>query len=444
MELNSREIAILVWIAATAIWLLSTPKYRRSLHDLAKHFLKRQIVGVLSALYAYVAVVIWLLYSIRLWDHSQLENTIIWSVTVGVASLFRLNSITDDPHFFRKAVKDNLTLILLIEFVVSFYTFHVAIELVLIPIVVLITAMAALAELKHEHRIVANVLNNVLALAGAGMIIYALWRLGRNLGGFATKDTFRDFYVPPLLSLLLLPFLYLLKLYAVYESVFARLRSIKARNVRTYARWHAVLAFGVDLDFLRRWARSVAIFEPHDREEVRGLIREATELRKRERNPPGVPPAAGWSPYYANKFLTSEGLVPGDYHRTFGGWFASTPYLPIGSGLLPDNLAYYMEGDDVAVKLLKLVLNVNNPKDPRASEQRFLAAARALVRNALGDKNGRALGDQLLSAVDARTCVAGKEITLSRNNWRGGIEGGYSRELYIEQRSEVAGSQGGG
>ena len=57
-------------------------------------------------------------------------------------------------------------------------------------------------------------------------------------------------------------------------------------------------------------------------------------------------------------------------------WGADSSYLEIGSGILPNNIAYYIDGTEKAAKKLKLKMNINLPEE--ATEEQVRQSGRSL------------------------------------------------------------------
>lgn len=436
--LNSREVATLFWVALFAIFVLWRTETRQSALHVVRAFFQRQIITVVVLLFGYLILTVWLLQSVGLWDASQIKVTVLWALFAGGASLFRTasESRSTEPQFFRSWVSDNLKIVAVVEFIATSHTFPFVVEIVLIPILAIITTMVTIAEHKPEQQPVARILNALLATFGAFVVIYTVYMIASDFGGFANARTVKDFYTPPLLSLLVIPFLYGLHAYASYEQAFLRLGfTFKDDKLRVYAKRKAIFSFGLDFETLRRWTRNAAIENPMDREEIRRLIREVKRARKQEANPPIVAPEDGWSPFLACGFLVDEDLKTGDYHRAHDEWYASSPYLEIGDGILPDNIAYYVEGDENTAKRLKLVLNVNNPSNAITSEERFVALAYTLIAGAFDSIDIDDVIDRIFSDENTVTMDNGRSISLSRQDWQGGIKGGYEKRFLIEQIS---------
>ncbi len=410
---------------------------RKAFGGVVRAVLARQILLSLAAMAIYIVIFVTLLAAADIWRWTNLKTTIVWVVTFAIVAMFDINRITEDDTFFRKTIRDAVNATVIVVFIAEFYTFSLPTELVLVPFITVVTVLYMFSQSQPESAMVEKLMGWVLTLVGLSFISYGIYQVSQNFREFATFDTGREFAVPIILSLLFLPFIYILSIYVTYEKVFLQLRfAISDRCVRKYAKTQAVLAFRTDLDFLRRWARSMVFSNPDNKEEVRRSIREIKKIKKREKHPPIVPPSEGWSPYAAMEFLRQEGLVTRDYHCAFDEWIASSPYLSVGTGILTDDIAYYVEGDEFAAKRLKLTLDVNNPNDPQASEQKFFAIARTLLQRAVGEELGSSLSDHISSTDNASAIVQDKNIRVTREDWSGGFQGGYSLNLTIEHRVE--------
>jgi len=434
---SNREIATLLWLAGGLGFCLWNPTIRKSLGGIVRVALQRQIVVSFSLLFGYVVLVVWLLHCIGLWNWDQLKATVYWTVTAATVSMVRIARDDGKRGLLKAWIADNLKIVAVIEFVVTVYSAPLLIEIVLVPALACIGAKMAIAEGKDEYRPVAKFLNGLLTVIGLALTTYTLYRIVSAFGEFATLQTLREFYTPPLLSFSLLPFLLVLLVYVTYENAILRLRvTIPDPALRSYAQWRALLTFRWRLESLKRWARNTAVGRPQDRADVDSSIREVLDAQRHEASPQVVPAEDGWSPYAAIGFLKEKGLVTDDYHRSFEDtWSASTPYLELGDGFMSDNIAYYVEGDAHVAKKLKLVLNVNNSDDPSASEAAFESIARTLLTEALGQEV-EAVADAVFASRKANVkthAAPSRTIELWRDHWSGGTTGGYSKTLTVTQ-----------
>lgn len=432
MDLSNREIATLVWTTTIFVWALSKPNVRKSFGQLIKAFCAHQILIMLANASVYILGCVIALSALGIWQWASLKTSLMWSVTFAFVAMFDIKRITEDSMYFRKTLRDIFSATVIIVFIAEFYSFGLLAEMIFMPVLTILTLLYGMSETQQEWAKVKSLSGWILAGIGLFILAYGIRRIAGDFDAVATWATAREFAIPILLSVMFLPFIYLLSIYTTYETVFSVISlKISDPKLLRYAKWQAIRTFGVNLDYLRRWKRHIMIHRPDGREGIKQSIQHMKTVKAREENQPIVPERDGWSPNAAKDFLRKEGLVTGDYYQSLDEWFASSPYLEIGEGIMPDNIGYYLEGDETAVKCLKLVLNVTNPDDSTASKKRFFAVARLLIAKALGVGEESELDQKLSTDKELRETVAGADVHLSRENWCGGIPGGYSLKLTI-------------
>lgn len=434
MELNNREIAILLWVVVSSSLLAWKSNVCQLAREVVRAFFQRKIILSLSLAAIWIFVCILALLQCGLWQWANFKTTLVWAVTFAFVTMFDVNRISEDDAYFGKSMRDVIGAMAIVAFVADSYSFSLPIELLLFPALVLVSAMQVVAERKPEYAQVEKLCYAILIITGMTYISYGSYQAVMNIGDFASWANFREFFIPILLSLLFLPFIYIFSVYVTYETNLARLNWwMNDKALRRYAKYQAIFCFRLDLDLLRRWVRDITVNQPSNRKGVQNSIVEVKSRKARERCSPKVPQNEGWCPYAAKDFAVSMGLATGDYHPTGDGqWFASSKLLELESDeTCPDNLAYYIEGDERAAKRLKIKLNVNNPSNPTASESRFQDACEVLLHIAIGHLPAN-LRERITTAEVLNEVIGGRHILLKKDDFRGGISGGYSRVLTIE------------
>jgi hypothetical protein len=231
--LNSREWAILIW-AFIAIGYITRPPRWRKLNEPLLGMLRalgsRHLVSAITLMTMYVVTMIYGLARLGLWDFSLLKGSLIWFFSVAVFSLFQVNKFSESPHKLKGLVADSFKLVVVIEYLVGAYTFHIAVELVLLPLIVLLSALVAFAETKPEYEPVHRFLNAVLVIVGAAILGSVMYLLVKDFEQLANRQAASDFVLPVILSALYTPFIAFMAVYSTYQTVLIRLRySITSR-----------------------------------------------------------------------------------------------------------------------------------------------------------------------------------------------------------------------
>lgn len=440
MELSNREWAYLVWVVAFIGYALIKDKKRQlaaGIRNILCAFFEPKIFIVLAFASIWITFCVCMLHYIGAWEISNIKTTLLWAVTFAFVTLFDIGRISEDEIYFRKTVRDTLGAMAAITFIAESYSFSFAIELILIPFLVVITGIHILSEKKPEHASVHKLAGAILAVIGVVYIGYGLYMAGNDFQAFATLNTLRDFLLPIILSLLFLPFLYVVSVIVSYELTFVRLHwALKDSDLRRYAAFWAIINFRFDLKGLRRWKRHIGIFPPENRKDIKNSIAEIKQNQRTERDPPSISPDQGWCPIAATKFLAAFELPAGDYHRIDNDqWWASSLVKELDTAaILPDNIAYYIEGDKTAAKRIIVKLHVNDRQTGAASDFEFRKICSALL-DIIAESIPHAQQEKILQSDTIDVEAAGRRIRLRKEDFLNPSQG-YSRTMTVDHSPE--------
>ncbi len=432
---NNREIAVGIWILIFSGYAASNGSVRTAIPGLLKSFFRLQILASLTLMIGYIVLIVFGLSSAKFWDMSQLKNTIFWGLTVAFVSMFHFSKITEDVHYFINAVKDNFKLVVILEFVIAFHTFPLFVELLVVPVASLLVLMQIFVERGKEYSGLAVLIEKLLIIFGGVLITYAGYMLVTESKSFFQAGTLTDFALPIVLTLLFLPFLYMLALYACYEKAFLRINFLyESHALRRHVKRTALCGFHIRTTLLRRWLRYIQSNRPSSQESIKDSVRQVRLYASREKNPPLVPISKGWSPYLACKFLNSEGLEAKDYHHEAldkTRWYACSSYLEMSDGLFPNNIVYYVEGDEYIAHTLKLVVNFNEIGAVVTTRKRFTDITEKLIETALHVDMPPDIREAINAETSKRLIIAGKTAEVVKELWPNGQ--GYKLIFYLRR-----------
>lgn len=435
MDLSNRELAALIWIVIGLGYIFFKDKDGNlldALKQLFKLFFAPQIIIALLCATLWIIFCVRGLHYINMWEFTNLKTTILWGFAFAFVTLMDVSRIREDSTYFKKTIRDTINATAIITFIAEAYSFSLFAELLFFPFLFSVTAMHVMSEKKKEHASVHKLMSILLVSIGCIYIGYGIYMAANEFEEFATWNNVREFFIPIILSLLFLPYLYLISVLTSYELIWMNLRfDLKDDSLRRYAMFQAIIRFRLDFEGLWRWKRNIGTYRPESREAILKSISEIKAYQKREKNPSDVSPELGWCPITATNLLLSENLKTSDYHRTYSDeWWAGSPYLDINKeSLFSSNIAYYISGDEQAVKRLKLVLNVNNNEDSEMAEGRFLQVCEKLLLLSVVDTTPEFL---LHHNDNVDLVINGKRIRLYKEPYRNTSRGGYSLTLTID------------
>ncbi len=196
---------------------------------------------------AYTAAVVWALYAAGAWTFDLLKDTIFWFVLSGLAVAFSVVLAATDGSIWRRVVVDQLKVVVVLEYIVNTYAFSFPVELVLVPVLTFLAMLDVIARSDVKHAQVVRLTGGLQALFGFGVLAVATAQAIAHLDAVQTADVLRSLLLAPTLSVLFVPFIYLLILVTTYESLLVRLKLglPKDPGVKWYARRRLICHLGL-------------------------------------------------------------------------------------------------------------------------------------------------------------------------------------------------------
>jgi len=254
---NDREKAIATWVLLFFVWIIFRKDTRVAVLNVLKVFFDKKILSIVLGMLLYTLLIVFCLYKLGLWNAFLLKDTIFWVIGTALVLLFNTNKATQDITFFKKTVLNAFKLIVILEFIINFYTFGFWIEMLLIPVLVLIGGMSALSETKEEYKTVKRFINSILTFIGFFLVIYAVGNVIANYQTFANLRNLNTLILPPLLTIFYIPYLYLFALIMAYETLFVRLGIfIKDTHLLDFTKQRIILLCNLNLGKLNLFAQT--------------------------------------------------------------------------------------------------------------------------------------------------------------------------------------------
>src|SRR5690606_18115801 len=152
------------------------------------------------------------------------------------------------------------------------------VELILIPILTIVGVSQVFTQDKPEYKPVEKLFNGFISLFGFVILVYTVYRISQEFGQFANLMTLKSFLLPIVLTILYLPFLYLVALWSLYEVMILRMGiRLKKKNHKSYLKKQMFRTFLLNRKKLREFQREMG-FEPiMDKKDVERTLKNFTE-----------------------------------------------------------------------------------------------------------------------------------------------------------------------
>lgn len=436
--LSNREWAIVFWFVIAVCYLVLSTKMtggRTAFKNVVKAFFKWNILKIVCLLAIYIFLITQLLAKLSLWDVKYLKLTLIWAFSFAFLSIFKIQESKSTDSYFKKVVFDHFKLMAVIEYVVGFYSFSLITEILMTPILVIVSAMYVMTERKDKHKSVHKFMELLLAMYVVVLLILTINSVYADYTTLINSDTFNELLIPFLLTILYLPFLFMLHVYMKYESIFVGVeRFIKDEKVLKYAKTKAIKSFYWRTTLVDNWRKVVNLSSIETKDGVDESINKVLVLNKRKNNSKDVDADLGWSPYKANEFLSEFGLKTGFYNNYCGDdvWHSSSANVDLDEGeLFPSSIAYFIEGNEHAVEKVTLKLYVMQQESFKASVDSFIRVSQKLFKRALNESMPESLVASMKNGNNYHIEIGRYSVALAKQHWPNHAFNGFDMKLSV-------------
>lgn len=256
---STREVAIGIWLVLIFLYVLWKKELRKSFKKVCKNAFTPKLVIPAMLILFIGSLVTTFAARCSFWDDIYYKDVIMWIILVGFPLCY--GGITNkEHHYFHNAIVSNLKITVLYEYVFSTFTYSLFVELLIIPVIVIISSMKFLAEHEERGNRVVKLLNDLLIIIGMAMLFFTVKHALEEFEMGMVNGMLASLIIPLVLSILYVPFAYLFALYATYENAFLTMRFCEPRNrkIRILHRIKALIICNVSLRKTRLLSENAA------------------------------------------------------------------------------------------------------------------------------------------------------------------------------------------
>lgn len=240
--LDSREKSVLSWLLICLCWALFQKDIRISLGNALKVLFRAKILFAFTVMFAYIFFILWLLYNANLWNFALTKDALFWAFGSATVLFMTVNKVSENDAYFKNILKDNLKLIVVLEWLVALHPFHFWVEMIFLPVMLFIFGLSIVTERKKEYSQVKKIMDLILSAIGIFLLCFAILQVANDYSHFVSFDSLRTFLLPIILSFLFIPFLYVFALCITYEALFVRIDTL-LKHDKTLARFAKMKIF---------------------------------------------------------------------------------------------------------------------------------------------------------------------------------------------------------
>ena len=240
---SNREISAAIWIFILLVFLATKKNIRLAIKNVLQSFLNLKILIPIFVFIICISILIYLFLLTPIWTVEILKNSIIWIIFSGLPNAFKIATINNAKQYWNELIIENIKLLVIIEFIISAYTFSLLVEIIVFPFIMFIALLNAYAQSVKELKKLKKATDILFSIVGIAILAYTIYRIVIDFENFASLNTLTNFLLPIILTAYSVPFLYLLRVFTLYEQVFIRLKfgEKRTKKLNTFIKFRLLL-----------------------------------------------------------------------------------------------------------------------------------------------------------------------------------------------------------
>jgi hypothetical protein len=226
---DNRELATFIILAGAVLAVVAYGPTRTALIPVLQA-LKWKLLFTLGLFGVWVGAGVWFAASIGLWSTKVWAATVLWFVLVGARLFFNMNKVGQEDNYIRRQVLEAVGIGALFEFFLNVQPFALWIEVPLLLFIAAVATLDAYAWSKEEFRPAGVLTRTLLALTTLVIVISTIVRLVSQWDRLDPEELVQDLLLPVWMTLVTVPFIFLLALISEYEAQFIRLSIFNGRK----------------------------------------------------------------------------------------------------------------------------------------------------------------------------------------------------------------------
>ena len=233
--LTNREIAAVVVLGLGLGWVAlkarGTDRFYPPLRGLFSALLQWQLLVPLLLYVVWMSAVLVCASRIGIWIPDLWKPTVLWMVLTGFGLLLKFPEAITEPRFFRRVSLRTLGIVAVVEYVANFASFPLWVEIPTQAMAVVFSLFALVGD-DPKHAPARKLANGYLGTLGLSAVVWTAWRVVSEWQDIDIAVLVWEFLLPIWLTPPTLAYVYLVAVWAAYDSAFRQMRfSAEGRNL---------------------------------------------------------------------------------------------------------------------------------------------------------------------------------------------------------------------
>lgn len=217
---STREIAIVFWSLIFAGLILINKEIRKSIVDIIKIIFSKNIRAPFFIILIYLKILMLLfIFKFKMGKYIDLKEVLLWVLFSGVPLCYGVVNKEPNKDYIKEVIKDNIKFIILLEFIISTFTFPLKIELIIVPVFTFLFLLEIVSDMKEEYKDVNKLISYILSISGF-IILYKSFSLAiQNYKKLNSIESLVTIVTPIILTILYIPLIFIFRIYFNYNNI---------------------------------------------------------------------------------------------------------------------------------------------------------------------------------------------------------------------------------
>ena len=264
---TAREWSIIIWISLFIIFQMRRPSFRSAIIQIVKSLCNKKILILLLICYFYIIGFACILYQYDIMHNFLLKDLLFWCVLVPIPSM--VGYINGKKTGFINFAIKNGTPVSLILAIQSYCTFSFVVEFISFPILCILAAVSAFAQIdNNKYGSVSKIINKLIFAIGFVVMMYSLYRAFIDIDALISNHFIQSFVFNEALYLAFTPLLYVYCVLAAYEYWFVALKFRSSTDNYKSRCVFFIKKCGLNLSKIRYISTHLHVYAPQTEEQL--------------------------------------------------------------------------------------------------------------------------------------------------------------------------------
>ena len=275
-SLSTRDLASATLLTLFLLWAMRSQRVRDSIKNVLRAFFTFKILLTILILFTWIVVACFSFELLGLWRSEYVNDVVFYSLGA-IPLLCETIKYSSQKDFFDLVVKQ-MKYTLFISAYLNLYTLNYWMEVLFQAMMCLVIVMIGEADRQSKNDItserVSGCLKTIYALMLGAILIYVIYQTINHPATSTLIMIMQGVMLPFALTIIILPYLYLLTVYGAYERWFVKLsRSVNDDKEEYELRRDMLIkSCGINLKKIKYIEESLKLFLINDANEFRSLV----------------------------------------------------------------------------------------------------------------------------------------------------------------------------